>query len=214
MTWKVGEEKSLIPIGVYPALCYGVYEIGEQYHAGGIFNGRNIPAGWRKQVILTWEIPSERITVEREAQQVDMPRAISKFYSQSLDPRSNLRKDLEAWRGKPFDPKSEREFDPRNLLGKPCQLQIIHKAKADGDVVALIQAIMALPKGSPKPLPPENPMIYFNIDEHEITNGIPDWIIEKIKASKQYSTACVSENVNHPVDPGDMGEVPPEEIPF
>ena len=116
MTWKVGEEKSLIPGGVYPAICYGVYEIGEQYSPGGVFNGKSIHAGWRKQVVLTWEIPSERIDVERDGQTVNLPRAISKFYTQSLNPNAHLRKDLEAWRGKPFDINAEKEFDRWSVI--------------------------------------------------------------------------------------------------
>lgn len=44
-------------------------------------------------------------------------------YNRSLHPKSNLRSDLERWRGAPFDEeKIRRGFDLTNVIGKPCMV--------------------------------------------------------------------------------------------
>lgn len=73
---------------------------------------------------------------------------VRKRYTLSLSEKANLRKDLEAWRGKPF-PKEivETGFDVENLLGVNALLNVQHEASREGKVYANVKAIMALPTG-------------------------------------------------------------------
>lgn len=72
---------------------------------------------------------------------------VRKRYTLSLSEKANLRKDLEAWRGRPF-PKEivDTGFDVENLLGVNGLLNIQHKAVQD-KVYANVMAVMALPQG-------------------------------------------------------------------
>ena len=46
-------------------------------------------------------------------------------YTKSLHPKSNLRSDLERWRGAPFDEEDLRQgFDLTNVIGKSCMLYL------------------------------------------------------------------------------------------
>ncbi|MHA1379626.1 MAG: hypothetical protein ACTSRG_14730 [Candidatus Helarchaeota archaeon] len=44
----------------------------------------------------------------------------------SLHAKATMRKFLESWRGKKFTKEELEGFDLQKILGKPCQLQIIH----------------------------------------------------------------------------------------
>ena len=159
--------------GVKIAICFSLYDLGTQYDEK-----------WDKhtrQIIIAWEIPEERITINNE----DLPRAISQKYTNSLHKKAQLRKHLEAWRGRAFTVVELDGFDVKNILGKACQLQIIH-TKKDDKTYANIAAIMALPKNMTPP-EPENPLKYFSFeDSKDIPENTPKWIAEIIKQSTEY----------------------------
>lgn len=71
-------------------------------------------------------------------------------YTLSLHPDSNLRKDLERWRGKKFTPEEEAGFDLEQLIGAPAFLQVSHN-EYNGKIYANVDAIMKLPKGTDHP---------------------------------------------------------------
>ena len=91
------------------------------------------------------------------------PFSISKEYTASIGEKANLRKDLEAWRGRPFSSEELRNFSLENVLGAPCLLGVVHKPSKDGaKVYANVGSIMALPKGMPSP-ELVNPAVKFDI---------------------------------------------------
>lgn len=166
------EERVLISEGVHLAVCIGVWDLGTQHNE--IFD-RDV-----HQVLIMWEVPEERIKIEDK----ELPLAISKRYTLSLNEKSSLRKDLEAWRGKAFPEETIKNgFDLKNILGKACQIQIIHTEK-NGKTYANIAGIMSLPKGVKAP-EPENPLRFFEIGD-EIPEGTPEWIKNIIMQSKEY----------------------------
>jgi len=136
-----------------------------------------------RKVLVTWELPDETIEIDGAM----MPRAISREYTLSLSTKANLRKDLEAWRCKKFDEAELKGFDLKNVLGKGCQLQVIHTSKGT-DTYANISAIMGLPKGT-KPNPPVNDLVYFDLEGDGALSQldkIPQWVVDKIKKSETY----------------------------
>lgn len=170
-----------IPAGVYVATCYGLVDLGT--HANPVFGGE------QHKILVQWEVPEVRGEFERDGQKVNLPRAISKRYTLSLSEKANLRKDLESWRGRKFTTQELAGFDLRTLLGATCQLQIVHDTSKEGRTYANIAAIMALPKGTPKPKP-ENPTMFFSFEEAgdkpTLPNGLPEWIANIVKESKEW----------------------------
>jgi len=219
LTAKVTGGTDLAPIeaGVHLAVCYGIYDLGT--HHDDIY-GKD-----KHQIVILWEVPDTRIEVEREGKRVNLPRAISSKYTLSLGEKARLRKDLESWRGRPFNVDELEGFDLRNVLGKSCQLSIVHITKNDR-TFAGISAIMGLPRGM-KPVAPENEPQWFSMEEGiVIPASTPDWIKDLIAKSAEYVKACQrapeapkpgpANDSEHPYtaedDPGT--EYPNDDIPF
>src|SRR5262249_53352279 len=55
---------------------------------------------------------------------------IGRDYTYSFAESANLRKVVQAWRGKDFA--QDEEFDLAMLLGKPCLLSLLHKQSQSG----------------------------------------------------------------------------------
>jgi hypothetical protein len=75
------------------------------------------------------------------------------LYTLSLSDKANLRKHLEAWRGRKFTPLELRGFDLENLIGVNCQIQVIHNISDDGRTFANVQAIVPANAKAPKIAP-------------------------------------------------------------
>lgn len=121
--------------GTHPAICYGLIDLGEQYN--------EYYQKWKKKVLVLWEIPGEKFDFGCEK---SMNRTISKTYTLSLNEKSDLRRDLAAWRGRDFTVAELKNFDLRNILGVPCLLSVIHREYGDR-IFADVGSVMKLPKG-------------------------------------------------------------------
>lgn len=163
--------------GTYMALCYGLIDTGDEY-------SEQYDKCSPKFMIL-WElVGAGTITVDGK----EINRTISKSYSKSLNAKSNLRKDLRAWRGREFTEEELKRFDMVNILGAPCQIQIINQ-NSNGKVYSNIAAIMNLPKGMPRPVPTQE-KVNWDFEEHEIGddawNAMPPWVRGRIENSETY----------------------------
>jgi hypothetical protein len=159
-----------IPEGAYLATCVRIIDLGTQITS---FQGAD---KLQRKVLLVWEVPDEIVEYEGEKR----PALIMQRYTASLSDKANLRKHLEAWRGRRFTDDELRGFDLKNVLGKPCQIQVVHSENG-GNVYANLAAIMALPKGTPAP-DIHHPLIHFSLDEGEFSVGIYDGLSDKLKA--------------------------------
>lgn len=173
--------REIIPAGNYVARCYSMIHIGtvEEDYMGEIKH--------LNKVRVTWELPLEtRVFDEAKGEQ---PMVISKEYTLSMHEKSNLRKDLENWRGKTFTEEQAAHFDITKLLGIPCMLSIIHKtSKTSQSTYAIISGIAAMPKGVECPLQ-HNETFEFNYEDkfdENVLNAMPDFIKDKIKSSAEY----------------------------
>ena len=162
--------------GVYPAVLYGLIDLGTQFNE--LYNNH------QHKVMLIWEVPSERIEIDGE----DKPRVISKEYTLSLSEKAHLRNDLMSWRGRDFTPEELFRFDISTIMGACCQLNIIHKtSKKTGKDYAMVSSVNPLSRGMQK-FEPENETIYFSFEDGgEIPEGTPDWIKSKIMASQEWN---------------------------
>ena len=130
-----GKDFEPIPEGMHHAICYGLYDLGTQYNERF---GKSA-----HKVLIQWELPNQRIEIEKDNETLDLPRATSKIYTLSLHEKSNLKKDLASWRGKSFTPEELEGFDLRAILGINCTLQIIHNKK-DGNTYSNVATIVPI----------------------------------------------------------------------
>ena len=196
-TDKGGSDFEPISQGLHHAICNGLYDLGTQFN--------ETFGNWSHKVLICWELPEERIDIEKDGQKLNLPRATSKRYTLSLGEKANLRKDLETWRGKAFTAQELSGFDVKNILGKNCLLQIIHRTKGD-KTYANVSAVMPLMKGTSSK-ESENPIRYFAFgDSNEIPEGVPEWITKEIQASKEWKARSAN-----PSDPSEADSLPPVE---
>lgn len=171
---KEGATFRSVDPGTYAAQCIRLIDIGTQETE---YQGKK---GFKQQVIITWELTNELI---EDGDFAGQPYIVSKFYTASLDKKANLRKDLEAWRGKAFTEDELKGFSLKNILGKACMLSIIHTESGK----AKVGAVMALPKGMTI-TSRINPLILFDITEwdDQVYAGLSDGIKGIIQRSQEY----------------------------
>jgi hypothetical protein len=171
-----GSDFKPIPEGTYVAVCIRVVDLGTQVTT---YKGADKT---QRKVLVVWEVPEVRVERDGEG---EMPALIMQRYTASLHEKAVLRKNLEAWRGRRFTDDELKGFDLKNIVGQPCQIQILH-SEANGNVYANIAAIMAAPKGMPKPVP-EHPLINFSLDPGEFSEGIFGMLSDKLRATIEQS---------------------------
>lgn len=125
------------PAGTHAAVCCDVRDLGV------------LETTWQGQtkkqhkVLLSWQINEDRDDGK--------PFLVSRRYTCSLHEKAGLRKDLEAWRGRPFTDAELQRFDLETIIGKPCLLSVVQR-QVGGDTYANVAGVMALPKGMPAPV--------------------------------------------------------------
>lgn len=193
-----------LPQGVHNAICYAMYDLGTQHTE---YKGE---AKQTHQVLLMWEVPSERIEIEKDGQKVNMPRVISKKYTLSLGEKANLRRDLQGWRGRAFTAEELANFDITKILGVSCMIQVLHTVAKNGNTYANITSIMPLMKGAPSVIN-ESPLRFYSIPDHggSIPEGTPKWVAEMIRASIEWESITPA---SEPVSASTLAES--EEVPF
>ena len=164
------EIKQLEP-GVYTGIASAIIDLGIQENS--------MFAKKQRKVMIVWNIVGETVKINDE----EKPRVISKEYTMSLSEKSTLRRDLQAWRGKPFTTEELNGFDLANILNVPCQIQINQEDK-NGKTYTIIAGIMSIPKGM-KVERLENTYVFDITDPTTWVyyDSIPNWIKEKIKKS-------------------------------
>lgn len=170
--------------GVYTAISSMMIDIGSQKSV--------LDNNIRRKFIMVWNVVGEFIEVNKEK----LPRVMSKEYTLSLNEKSNLRKDLQAWRGQAFTEEELQGFDILNVMNKPCQLQIINEEK-NGKTYNNISAIMAMPKGmTVSTLDEITIFITNNAETWQNWEKIPKWIQDKIKKSEGYENSDLKKYVD------------------
>lgn len=173
-----------VPSGVHIARCTSVIDLGTQ---SVVFKDETKQ---QHKIQVSWEVLGEDeagvpLTVERDGK--EMPLVISKRYTLSLHEKAGLRRDLEAWRGKPFSGDELKGFDISKLLGTYCMLNVLEQDGDGGKVYSNIQSITPLPRGVPKPAG-VHPLIAFDIDnpDMQVFGGFHDKLQEVIQQSAEW----------------------------
>ena len=141
---KEGGDFQLVSAGTHEAVCCAVWDLKRQAQVWN--NQEKI----MKKVIIAWEIAETIKDVKSKNHGKRL--VISKKYTNSLGDKTNLRKDLESWRGRAFTKEELNKFDLERLIGINCLLSIVHNAKND-KIYSNISAVMKAMKGKEKMVP-------------------------------------------------------------
>lgn len=195
-----GSDFVLIPSGNHIARCYGMVQIGTIKEESGIYAGKEL-----HKVRISWETPHESHDFGKGLQ----PFSIHKEFTLSMNEKATLRKYLESWRGKAFTDIEAEAFDITKLIGKPCMINVIHKTSGKGNTYADISSIATLPKGlvCPDQINQTIELSFDNWNQH-IFDSLPDYIKDKIKSSKEYSSMTMPGHSETPQSSND------DDLPF
>jgi len=183
------EDREPIPEDIYIAALYSFLDIGTQTSANPQYSDK-------RQVVLTWEIPSIMQVWQEDGP--EEPAAISAFYNFSMftsrtGAKSNLLKMVNGWRGKELSKDEAAKFTFDRLLGQWCQLQVMHHTKQSGDVIARVGGVMKLVKGMPHPQALHNPTIIWSINQLDPNKDlesqlppVPEWQANMIRNSQEF----------------------------
>ncbi len=185
-----------LPEGIYPAVCYMVADIGDQYSKKY--------DNWARKVVIGWEIDGEFKETEDGEKE---PRTVHAFYKQSTHENSQIRKMLENWRNKKFTEEEVRAFDLTKIVGLGCQVQIRHYTKADGNISEEIAGVTMLPKGFPAPAAAHQ--IIFDMDAHlDQLEFMPKIVQTCVAKSRQMTEITPPDDNDQPFGPEDNGPFP------
>jgi hypothetical protein len=135
---KGSDRKSFAPApeGTHQAVCVDILDKGmlpNKFKEGQL----------QHKIDIAWEIDETRDDGKRFV--------VFKRYTLSLDDRSNLRRDLQAWRGKPFTPAELAGFDVETVKGANCLVNILWNKSDDGTrTYANVMSVSPLVKGMSK----------------------------------------------------------------
>jgi hypothetical protein len=200
---KASKDFATVPAGNHVAICNAVVDLGLQPGSGMYPDPKH-------QVYLRFELPTERVTYEKNGEHKEGPMSIGRSLTASMSEKANLRKLIESWFGKRFvSDEAAADFDLKLLLGRKCLLNVTHTEKGD-KVYANIANAAPIPKGMTADYPQHNSSLYFSLDEPDqaVFDALPEWLQKKISERIETEVAPPANGIHKP---------PPEfddDIPF
>lgn len=163
-----------IPEGTYMGRIQSIVDLGTQPQTDWQ-TGEKTES--KKKVLITWELPTERITITVDEEEVDKPRWISKEYTLSNFDQSALMKLLGAIAPQGINRLSE-------LVDTACMVSVGSTSTGN----AKITGVVSVPAGM-EVQPLENEATYFDFDapEQELFELQVNWVKEKIKGADNYN---------------------------
>lgn len=190
------------PVGTHVARCFRIVDLGTQH---GEYAGKPTR---RNQVLVSWELPEETVEIDGE----ERPIIASRFYTNSLSEKANLRQDLEAWRGRTFTEAELDRFDLESIIGKPCLLTIVSKGEGGKTKVA---GVSGLPKNMQCP-PEVNKPFTLWLDEDfdmEKFEALSDGIKKIVEKSEEWYY-LQNGDASKPPQGRDDRQLDDDDIPF
>lgn len=195
------------PEGTHLAICYSVIDLGTQTKTTqkGVRTNREIRIGW--------ELCEEKKVFKKDGE--PEPFVVNCSYAFFTSPNSNLMQDLQAWREKDFTEEELKTFEIKNLISKPCLLQVFHKVAANGKTYANVKQVMGVPKAM-KPLVPKmhNKPEYYEVDmgRGATFQSLPDFLQKIIEKSAEFQPVKPEEESQAPAEETNPDREPPVDL--
>jgi hypothetical protein len=173
----------IAPAGTHLARLYRIIDLGTQMRE---FEGK---VTMNRKAKFFFELHGEDAEGKPLTTTDGKPLIQSREYTVSLNEKANLRRDLEAWRGKAFTEEDLKGFDLKNIIGHFCMVTISHRLK--GDITyADLKGLTAVPtiykrQGLPEGI---NSTMMFNIDKFDqnMFDSLSDSIKDTIRKSPEF----------------------------
>ncbi len=172
-----------VPAGMHLARCYRIIDLGTQKSE---YMGKE---KYLPKVMIQFEVHGEDDQGNPLLTQDGRPLSIAKSFTVTLSEKSNLRKDLQMWRGRDFTAQELRGFELKNVLGAWAMLTVTH-TESNGKTYTNIAAINPVPANMKKAGMPEavNEAKIFSIDDPDMSlfDTFSENLKNKIKASPEW----------------------------
>jgi len=206
------KEFKMVPSGTHLARCYRIVDLGTQ---AAEWNGET---KYQRKIMLGWEIHGDDDAGEPLLTDEGKPMAIFKNYTFSWSENSNIRKDLQAWRGQPWSDEEVKRFNLENILGQWCMLNVLQSPGKNGKIYANVAGISPVPGMIKKAGLPQgiNELQVFKLNE-------PDWDLfetfskglkAKIESSPEYRAATGKKSAPKVQETEDSFDDLSSDIPF
>lgn len=154
--------------GIYYGRCDMIADLGLQ----------ETKFGEKHKVYIRFVFP-DQVVEKDDGTRYQM--SIGSTFTASLSKRANLRKALEAWRGKPFTEEELKGFDLTKLLNAPATVVVeeyVHEGETKSKIGNILRCKQEVGKIDHEPMS-------YSVDstEAELENA-PQWIREKIGEQK------------------------------
>jgi len=165
------------PEGVHVATLYQIVDLGT--------SATHYDPEPKPRMRFGFETPHEK-------REDGKPFMITKVMTKYLSQKANLRKYIETLMSKKYTDETITEVNIKDLIGKACQIQVIHSE--DGQF-ANIEEIMPLTKGTETPNLVNEP-IYFDLEEPDMAvyEKLSDKTKERIQLSSEWKKEGVPED--------------------
>jgi hypothetical protein len=170
-TSKEKSDYKPIPEGAHRVVCSAFVDVGKQEAFGAV----------KPQFLLRLEFPDSRVDRAVDGKQVSEPMTKWQYYTNSLNKKANLRRDIEGILARGLTKEELADgYNTPDLVGKAWQASIIHDHSGDSvkDKVSSMNKLMA---GTATPAP-ELPVILYSrglkVEEH--WDLLPGWVQEKV----------------------------------
>jgi len=200
----------IAPAGTHLARLYRIIDLGTQMRE---FEGK---VNMSRKAKFFFELHGDDADGKPLLTLDGKPLIQSREYTVSLNEKANLRRDLEAWRGKAFTEDELKGFDLKNILGHFCMVNISHRQKGDM-TYADLKGLAAVPniykkQGLPEPV---NTTMLFTLDKFDETmfDSLSENIKETIRKSPEYRSIGEQSKTYQEASGGSVADMD-SDIPF
>jgi hypothetical protein len=154
------------PAGNHPARQIAVLDLGVHERTFHDPKTRTERRYWENRGLLGWQllIPETGVLFKEFA------------FGEEHGPKSGLRLLMEKLRGKPYRP--GEELDPREMLGHPCLVTVVHRTSTKGATYAKIDSINPVPEGMTVPAATLAPLVW-DVAEGKPWPAVP-WLLSRL----------------------------------
>lgn len=171
----------LPPEGDHPACVDKIVDIGTQSNS---FGGKVEDV--RKLLVSC-------VLLDDARQKNGKPFSLTKFYTASMHPKANLRKDAEGMLGK-MTASEASTFDTGRLLGLPCIVTIKH-VDSGGQLRAVIDRFSTAPEGTVMPEMESKPVMFdLSKPDAAVFMKLGDGVRKMIEASPEWQQNPMSKD--------------------